>query len=264
MGDLIYQLGTLESLAVAYSGGTDSSFLLKIAHGILGQNLLAVIIDSPTFPRRELEAALAFVNTMRIKYEVIQADTFSIEGFTGNPSNRCYLCKKELFARVFAVAREYNIGWVADGTIHQDILEDRPGLLALEELGVISPLLEAGFTKEEVREFSQNMQLPTWDKPTESCLATRFAYGQIISPEKLSMVEQAEDYLRELGFKLTRVRMHENLARIEVNPAERSKFFDETIMDQVNARFKELGFVYTSLDLAGYRCGSMNDHIKKD
>lgn len=264
LGLLIYKLGTLDNLAVAFSGGVDSSFLVKIAHEMLGDNLLAVIIDSPTLPRREMQEALAFLQQMKINYQVLAANNLDIEGFTDNPGNRCYLCKRELFIQVRRVARENNIYWVADGSNYDDNSDYRPGMLALQELGIISPLMEAGLNKSDIRQLSQRMQLKTWDKPSAACLASRFAYGQKISLEKLRQVELAEGLLFDLGFKQVRVRVHGELARIEVAPQERIKFFNESLMDQVGNRLKEIGFTYTSLDLSGYKMGSMNEMINTD
>ena len=261
LGQLICDLGSLDSLAVAFSGGVDSSFLLKIAHDLLGNKLLAVIIDSSTFPRRELQEAVDFVQALKINYQVIMAENFDIEGFADNPTNRCYLCKRDLFANVWKVAQEKNINWVADGSNYDDASDYRPGMAALRELRVISPLMEAELSKADIRQLSKGMQLKTWDKPAAACLASRFAYGQRISAEQLKMVELAEDYLLDLGFKQVRVRIHNQLARIEVAPEERRIFFNEPTLDQINIKFKELGFTYTSLDLAGYRTGSMNDKI---
>jgi uncharacterized protein len=261
LGSLLYKLASLDNLAVAFSGGVDSSFLLKTAHGILGHRLLAVIISSPTFPGRELREAIDFVNDLKINYQVIEVDNLAIEGFADNPNNRCYLCKRDLFTHVCGVAEEKNINWVADGSNYDDVSDYRPGMAALRELDVISPLLDAQLSKEDIRELSKRMQLKTWDKPSAACLASRFAYGQKISREKLQRVEVAEDYLQELGFKQVRVRIHDEIARIEVAPDERLKFVNEQVMDGVNNRFKELGFAYTSLDLAGYRTGSMNETI---
>lgn len=264
LDQLIGDLGSLDSLAVAFSGGVDSSFLLKIAHDLLGDRLLAIIIDSSTFPRRELQEAVAFVQALKINYQVIAAENLDIEGFANNSGNRCYLCKRDLLAHVWCVAKEKNINWVADGSNYDDASDYRPGMMALQELDVISPLLEAKLSKADIRQLSQRMQLKTWDKPAAACLASRFAYGQKISRDKLKMVEMAEDYLLELGFKQVRVRIHDQLARIEVAPEERINLFNEKKLDLINHKFKEIGFAYTTLDLAGYRMGSMNETITPD
>jgi len=255
-------LTSLESLVVAFSGGVDSTFLLKVAHDVMGEKLLGVIIRSSTFPRRELQEALNFVQEIGVNYQVIEAENLDIAGFADNPINRCYLCKRDLFTNVWSAALENNIKWVADGSNYDDTADYRPGMTALRELGVISPLLEAELSKADIRNLSRQMQLKTWDKPAAACLSSRFAYGQRISPEKLRMVELAEEYLTDLGFKQLRVRIHDDLARIEVAPEERNKFYDETTMNMIHTRFKTLGFAYTCLDLVGYRTGSMNEIIK--
>lgn len=258
LGSLIFNLGSLGSLAVAFSGGVDSGLLLKVAQGILGRNVLAVIVESPTLPRRELGDALDFVKENKAEYRVIEADNLQIEGFTDNPADRCYLCKKDLFTRIKAVAQDYGIEWVADGSNVDDLKDDRPGMRALSELGIISPLLEADLTKDDIRQLAQRMQMKTWDKPAAACLASRFAHGQKIELEKLSMVELGEDYLLELGFRQVRVRFHDGSARIEVAPKERNKFFNEQTLDNVYAKLKEIGFSHVCLDLGGYRTGGAN------
>lgn len=257
-------LASRQNLAVAFSGGVDSTFLLKTAHEVLGDKVLAVIISSATFPRRELQAALDFVKDTQIKYQVLELDNLAIEGFADNPVNRCYLCKRFLYENICRLAAENHIKWVAEGSNQDDVGDYRPGMAAVQELGVISPLLDAELSKAEIRQLSRRLQLATWDKPAAACLASRFAYGQNISKEKLERVELAEDYLMDLGFKQLRVRVHDELARIELAPEERDGLFHESILDMIDKRFKELGFVYTSLDLAGYRTGSMNEQLNHD
>jgi uncharacterized protein len=259
LGQLIFNLGSLGNLAVAFSGGVDSGLLLKIAQGVLGKNVVAVIVDSPTLPRRELNDALNFVKEMKVNYQVIEADNLLIEGFTDNPVNRCYLCKRDLFSRVIKYAEDNNFAWVADGSNLDDLGDYRPGMKALEELGVISPLLEADLTKSDIRQLAKRMQMKTWDKSAAACLASRFAHGQKISRDELQMVESGEDYLLNMGFRQVRVRMHDKIARIEVDPEERSKLFNEQIMDSIYDHFKKIGFSRVSMDLAGYRTGSMNN-----
>lgn len=255
LGQLIYNLGMMNSLAVGFSGGVDSSLLLKVAQGVLGRNVLAVIVDTPTMPRRELQAALDFAQQAKISWQVIEADNLRIEGFTDNPANRCYLCKRDLFGRIKKVAEDNHFEWIADGSNFDDLGDDRPGMQALRELGVISPLLEADLTKDDIRQLARRMQIKTWDKPATGCLATRFASGQEISLPKLRQVEEAEAYLNDLGFQHIRVRSYDNNARIEVSPEDRVRFGDPQLMDAVNQKLKELGFVHVSLDLGGYRFG---------
>lgn len=249
------------SLAVAYSGGVDSTFLVKVAHDVLGDKALAITARSSTYPEREFKEAVNFAEKIGIKQIVIDSEELDIEGYSQNPVNRCYFCKKELFTKVLQVAKDNNIIYIADGSNVDDLGDYRPGMQALSELKVVSPLREAGLTKEDIRILSKDMGLPTWDKPAFACLASRFPYGQEITREKLDMVDRAEQFLLDLGFRHVRVRHHGDVARIEVPAADRSKFFDTALMDKVSVKFKEIGFSYTSLDLKGYRTGSMNEVI---
>ena len=251
----------LGSLAIGFSGGVDSTFLLKVAYDILADKALAVIAKSSTYPEREFRQAEDFVIKMGIKYVVIVSEEIDIEGFSGNPTNRCYYCKKELFTKVMEVARENGIQYMADGANVDDLNDYRPGMLATKELQVVSPLKDSGLTKDEIRILSKEMDLRTWDKPAFACLASRFPYGQEITAEKLGMVDKAEQYLLDLGLRQVRVRHHGELARIEVSVNERKKFYDEELMDNVQHKLKEIGFTYISLDLKGYRVGSMNETI---
>ncbi|MCX7710106.1 MAG: ATP-dependent sacrificial sulfur transferase LarE [Clostridia bacterium] len=248
-------------LAIAFSGGVDSTFLLKVAHEVLGDRVIAVTARSSTYPEREFREAVNFAGSLGTKHVVITSEELDIEGFADNPVNRCYFCKNELFTKILDVAKEYDIEYVADGSNVDDLGDYRPGMKAVKELGVISPLKEVGMTKEDIRILSREMDLPTWDKPAFACLSSRFPYGHKITREKLEMVDKAEQFLLDLGFKQVRVRHHGDIARIEVSTKERSKFFDEELMDNVNKRFKEIGFTYVSLDLKGYRTGSMNETI---
>jgi pyridinium-3,5-biscarboxylic acid mononucleotide sulfurtransferase len=250
---------SMGSLAIAFSGGVDSTFLLKVAHDVLGDTAIAVTARSSTYPEREYREAVDFVNKIGVKQVVIVSEELDIEGFSSNPVNRCYFCKKELFTKVLDIAREQGIRYVADGSNVDDLGDYRPGMAATKELNVVSPLKQAGMTKEDIRILSKEMGLPTWDKQAFACLSSRFPYGQEITREKLEMVDKAEQMLMDLGFRQLRVRHHGDIARIEVSAAERVKFFDEQLMDKIYDEFKKIGFKYVALDLKGYRTGSMNE-----
>lgn len=251
----------MESIAVAFSGGVDSSLLLKVAHEMLKEKTIAVTARSLTYPEREFLEAVDFARKIGIKHVIITSEELDIEGFSDNPVNRCYLCKQELFSKIMEVARENGIKYVVDGSNMDDIGDYRPGMQALKELGVISPLKEAGMGKDDIRTLSKEMGLPAWDKPAFACLSSRFPYGHKITREKLQSVDKAEQYLIDLGFKQVRVRHHGDTARIEVSAHERGKFFDASLMDKIYETFRQLGFVYVTLDLKGYRTGSMNEVI---
>ncbi|MCK8816127.1 ATP-dependent sacrificial sulfur transferase LarE [Natroniella sulfidigena] len=254
--NIITELG---SVVIAFSGGVDSTFLSKVCKDVLGDNAVAVTARSSTYPEREFKEAKELAEEIGIEQVVIISEETEVDGFANNPPDRCYYCKHELFSKVEEVAKERNIKYVLDGSNYDDLQDFRPGMKAAEELEVVSPLKEAELTKDDIRELSKRLGLPTWNKPAFACLSSRFPYGEEINEEKLSMVEQAEDYLIELGFKQFRVRHHEQIARIEVAPEERKKFFELEVMDQISAKLKEIGFTYVTLDLAGYRPGSMNE-----
>lgn len=248
----------LGSVAVAFSSGVDSTFLLKTAHNVLGENAIAVTARSCSFPAREQNKAVAFCRAEGIEQIVFNSEELSIEGFRQNPKNRCYLCKRELFTKIRAIAEKRGFSHIAEGSNIDDAGDYRPGLIAVAELGVKSPLREAGLTKAEIRELSKEMGLPTWDKPSFACLASRFAYGEQITEEKLSMVERAEARLLDLGFRQVRVRVHGSLARIEIDRADFERIIRPEISEPLKDYLHGLGFLYVSLDLGGYRMGSMN------
>lgn len=254
---------SMGSLAVAFSGGVDSTFLLKVAVDVLGDKAVAVTARSSTYPEREFKEAQAFAKSIGAKHIVIVSEELEIEGYAENPVNRCYFCKHELFEKVKEVAVQNGIQYVADGSNLDDLGDYRPGMQAVKELKVVSPLKAAEMTKDDIRLLSKEMGLPTWNKQAFACLASRFPYGEKITKEKLAMVDQAEQFLLDLGFKQVRVRHHGDLARIEVGADERSRFFNEELMEKVYAELHKIGFTYVSLDMKGYRTGSMNETILK-
>ena len=252
------------SAAIAFSGGVDSTFLVRVAHEVLGDKLIAITATSSTYPERELKEAIKYAEDMGVKHKIISSEELDIEGFASNPKNRCYYCKKELFSKIKEVAKENGVEYVFDGANYDDIGDYRPGMQAARELEVISPLKEAQLTKADIRELSKDLGLPTWDKPAFACLSSRFPYGKQITIPKLKMVEEAEQFLLDMGIRQVRVRHHEEIARIEVDPKERVKFFDVEVMDKIGEKFKKIGFAYVTLDVLGYRTGSMNELLSAE
>ena len=254
-------LKSLGSAAVAFSAGVDSTFLLRVAHDVLGDQVIAVTAASCSFPVRELKEAKAYCEKNGIRHVVCQSEELDIDGFRQNPKNRCYLCKHELFEKIGAIAAENHLAAVVEGSNMDDNGDYRPGLVAVKELGVKSPLRHAELTKAEIRELSKRLGLETWDKQSFACLSSRFVYGETINEEKLGMVDKAEQLLLDLGFRQVRVRIHDKIARIELLPEEFPKLMETETREMVAKKFKEFGFTYVTLDLQGYRTGSMNETL---
>ena len=257
-------LKSLGSVAVAFSSGVDSTFLLKAALEALGnKNVIAVTASSCSFPKRELREAMEFCEKNGVRQFICESEELDIEGFRQNPKNRCYLCKHELFEKIWQIARENGMNAVAEGSNMDDNGDYRPGLIAVKELGVSSPLRQAELYKEEIRELSREMGLPTWDKQSFACLSSRFVYGETISEKKLGMVDKAEQLLLDMDFHQVRVRIHGNIARIEVLPEEIIRIVEEENRIRIAEEFKKYGFDYVTLDLQGYRTGSMNETLNE-
>jgi uncharacterized protein len=251
------------SCLVAYSGGVDSAFLAYVAHEVLGAKMLAAIADSPSLPRRELDEAKALAEKFQLPLRILRTREFDNPSYTANPNNRCYFCKHELFTELAPLARSGGFAVIAYGENASDVGDHRPGAQAAAEFQVRAPLKECGLTKPDIRQLSARFGLPTADKPQMACLSSRVPYGEAVTPAKLTMIEQAEYVLRDLGFHDLRVRHHElknlHLARIEVGPAEMPKFLANGASAKVAEALKRLGYAHVTLDLQGYRRGSVNE-----
>lgn len=256
-------LSDMQEVLVAFSGGVDSTFLLAVAHDVLGDGVTAVTATSAIHPGWETQEAEDFARGLNVRHLLIRSDEMDNPAFTGNPPDRCYICKKTIFSRLLQLARERGIPYVVDGANVGDDADYRPGSRATAELGIRSPLKEAGLDKPEIRRLSRLMELPTWEKPAWACLASRFPYETEITPEALKQVGRAEEHLRSLGLTQVRVRHHGALARIEVLPEDIHRLASPELRERITSRLRELGYAYVALDLVGYRTGSLNEILQK-
>lgn len=258
--DLLASIKKLGKAAIAFSGGVDSTFLLAAAKKAIGDNVVAITVESPALPRYELQDTIKIAKLLKVRHFIIKVKNVEAN-IKHNPFNRCYLCKKTEFGSVKAKAVELGIKHVLDGTNADDMRDFRPGMKATQEMGVLSPLLKIGITKDDIRSFSKSLGLPTWNKPAYACLYSRIPYGQEIKIEDLEKIEKSEKYLIDKGFKNVRVRCHGNLARIETDPSEFKKIFTDPLRSEVASRLKSYGFDFITVDLIGYRTGSFNEQL---
>ena len=252
-------LRDMGTVLVAYSGGVDSTFLAVTAHEVLGKNSLAVFAASPVAPPMEKEEAEALAHNIGLRFKIIESSEMSNPDFVANPPERCYYCKRELFSELKPIAQAEGLKWIADGTNADDLSDFRPGRKASAEAGIRSPLLEAGLTKAEIRQLSHAQGLPTWDRPASPCLASRIPYGIPVTAETLNKIARGEQYLHSLGLRQLRLRHHGDIARIELDPEDMDKIIKPEIRQDIVKHLKALGYKYVTLDLTGYRIGSLNE-----
>jgi uncharacterized protein len=253
----------MESVLVAYSGGVDSAYLALVASQELGEKALCVLGVSPSVAAVQRDEATAVAGQFNLNFQIIQTDEIENPDYRANPTNRCYFCKTELYGKLSALAGKLGIGFILDGTNADDTGDYRPGRQAAQEKAVRSPLVEVGLTKNEIRQLSKKHALPTWDKPASPCLSSRIAYGVPVTIERLSKVERGEAVLRKLGFREFRVRLHDEIVRLEIAPAELEKALNIETAEHLANEFKKIGFRYVTLDLQGFRSGAMNEVLKK-